>query len=76
VINTFALKAGESIAVYGAGAVGLAAVMAARMAGAGTIVAVDLHENRRELARELGATHAVDGADPQLAVSVLAATGG
>lgn len=70
------VRAGDSIAVYGAGAVGLAAVMAAKIAGASPIVAVDLHPARRELARELGATHVFDGADPDLPAQITAATGG
>lgn len=60
VINVFGLVEGESIAVFGAGAVGLSAVMAARLAGARLIVAVDLHAGRLALARRLGATHVVD----------------
>lgn len=58
VLNVLRPDRGSSIAVFGVGAVGLAAVMAARIAGCTTIVAVDLHENRLALARELGATHA------------------
>jgi aryl-alcohol dehydrogenase len=58
VLNVLKPQPGSSIAVYGVGSVGLAAVMAARIAGCATIFAVDLHENRLELARELGATHA------------------
>ena len=50
---------GSSLAVFGAGAVGLAAVMAAKAAGCETIVAVEPDEQRRALAEELGATHAV-----------------
>ena len=56
VLNALRPEAGSSLAVFGAGAVGLAAVMAARIAGCRTIVAVDPHDNRRALARELGAT--------------------
>ena len=56
VLNVLKPDAGSSIAVFGSGSVGLAAVMAARIAGCGTIFAVDLHDNRLELARELGAT--------------------
>lgn len=59
VLNDLRPPAGSSIAVSGAGAVGLAAVMAARIIGCTTIVAVDLHDSRLELARELGATHIV-----------------
>ncbi|MGH8982168.1 MAG: zinc-binding dehydrogenase, partial [Acidimicrobiales bacterium] len=60
----------SSVVVYGAGAVGLAAVMAARLTGATRIVAVDRHAGRLALARELGATHTVDvtGAEPVDAV--------
>ena len=54
VLNELRPPAGSSFAVTGAGAVGLAAVMAARVAGCTTIVAVDLHDSRLELAREIG----------------------
>jgi len=57
VLNVLRPQPGSSIAVFGAGSVGLAGVMAARIAGCATICAVDPHENRLELARELGATH-------------------
>jgi aryl-alcohol dehydrogenase len=70
VLNTADLRAGQSIAVFGAGAVGLAAVMAAKVAGASEIVAVDLHPHRRALAAELGATRVVDGAEPSLVAAV------
>ncbi|MFC4909109.1 NAD(P)-dependent alcohol dehydrogenase [Actinomadura gamaensis] len=67
VLLALSVRPGEALAVFGAGAVGLAAVMAARLTGAGPVVAVDLLPSRRELALELGATHALDGADPDLA---------
>jgi aryl-alcohol dehydrogenase len=57
VLNVLKPQPGSSVAVFGAGSVGLAAVMAARISGCATICAVDLHDNRLELARELGATH-------------------
>jgi aryl-alcohol dehydrogenase len=57
VFNVLRPQPGSSIAVFGAGAVGLAALMAARIAGCATIAVVDLHDNRLQLARELGATH-------------------
>jgi aryl-alcohol dehydrogenase len=60
VLNTLRIPAGSSLAVFGAGAVGLSAVMAGAIAGCVTIVAVDLKPARLELARELGATHTVD----------------
>ncbi|MCX4096816.1 NAD(P)-dependent alcohol dehydrogenase [Nocardia sp. alder85J] len=64
------VRAGDSIAVFGAGAVGLSAVMAAAVAGASEIIAVDLNPGRRELAAELGATVTYDGADPEIAEKI------
>lgn len=60
VLNRLKPEAGSSIAVFGAGAVGLSAIMAANAVGCGVIVAVDVHDHRLELARELGATHVVN----------------
>jgi aryl-alcohol dehydrogenase len=60
VINSLQPKAGSSLAVFGAGTVGLSAVMAARLCGCAVIVAVDPVAARRELALSLGATHAID----------------
>ncbi|MBO0805789.1 MAG: NAD(P)-dependent alcohol dehydrogenase [Nocardiopsaceae bacterium] len=60
VLNVLRPPAGSSVVVYGAGAVGLSAVMAARLTGATTIVAVDRLASRLALARELGATETVD----------------
>lgn len=57
VLNSCQVRTGSSVAVIGAGAVGLSAVMAARIAGASTIVALDINPARIELALELGATH-------------------
>jgi aryl-alcohol dehydrogenase len=61
VLNALRVGPGESFAVFGSGAVGLSAVMAARVGGATTIIAVDVLPARLELARELGATHVVNG---------------
>jgi aryl-alcohol dehydrogenase len=60
VLDVLRPASSSSIAILGAGAVGLSAVMAARLTGCETIVAVDLHESRLALARELGATHVID----------------
>jgi aryl-alcohol dehydrogenase len=60
VFNVLAPKSGGSIAVFGAGGVGLSAVMAAKVAGYATIIAVEPVAERRALALELGATHAID----------------
>src|SRR6516162_3739024 len=67
VLNVLRPWTGSSIIVYGAGAVGLSAVMAAPITGATTIIAVDRLASRLSLARELGATETVDvsaGLDP------------
>jgi aryl-alcohol dehydrogenase len=68
VLNILKPRWDSVLVVYGAGAVGMAAIMAARVARVRTIVAVDVVDERLELARELGATHTinpkqVDGAD-------------
>ncbi|PGH10830.1 hypothetical protein AJ80_07381 [Polytolypa hystricis UAMH7299] len=63
VLNTLNASAGSTIAVFGVGSVGLSAVMAAKMRGAATIIAIDLHSSRLELAKRLGATHAILGSD-------------
>lgn len=62
VINSLAPETGSSIAIFGAGSVGLSAVMAADIEGCTDIISVELKDNRRELAAELGATETVDPA--------------
>lgn len=62
VFNTADVVPGESVAVVGCGGVGLAVVNAAKIAGAGRIVAIDPVPEKRELAKKLGATDAVDPA--------------
>ena len=57
IFNSLQPGPGSTIAVFGVGAVGLAAVMAAKIAGCGTIIAVDRHRSRLDLALEVGATH-------------------
>lgn len=66
VTNNAQVAIGQSVVVFGAGGIGLSIVQGASLAGANPIVAVDLFDNRLELARSLGATHAVNswGADP------------
>ena len=59
VLNTANPGPGESVVVYGVGAVGLGAIMAARNSAAATIIAVDLHDSRLELAQRYGATHVI-----------------
>jgi aryl-alcohol dehydrogenase len=60
VMNSLDVQPGSTVVIAGAGPVGLSAVLAAVVREAASIIAVDLHESRRSLATELGATHAVD----------------
>jgi aryl-alcohol dehydrogenase len=75
VLNTLRIPSGASLAVFGVGAVGLAAVMAGVIAGCVPIVAVDVRPARLELARELGATHTVDAVEHDPVEAVRLATG-
>lgn len=76
VLNALCVRSGSAVAVFGTGAVGLSAVMAARVAGATSIVAVDVNPKRLKLAAELGATDTIDAADPGLAKRVRQASAG
>jgi aryl-alcohol dehydrogenase len=62
VLNSMRPRAGDPIAIFGTGAVGLSGLMAAKIAGCDPIIAVDVHEHRLGLARELGATHTINHA--------------
>jgi S-(hydroxymethyl)glutathione dehydrogenase / alcohol dehydrogenase len=69
-INTAKVTPGSTVAVFGAGGVGLAVVQGARIAGARQIIAVDKFEHKLAMAKRLGATHTVDASagDPVSAV--------
>jgi S-(hydroxymethyl)mycothiol dehydrogenase len=67
---------GDSVAVFGCGGVGDAAIMGAKLAGATTIVAVDLDDRKLAWARECGATHTVNASTTDPVEGVRAATGG
>jgi aryl-alcohol dehydrogenase len=77
VINALRIGMGQSLAVFGTGSVGLSAIMAARLIGAGTIIAIDIVETRLALARELGATHAINPMreDPVAAIAGITSAG-
>ena len=60
VINSLKVGVGKSIAVFGTGSVGLSGIMAAKLVGAGKIIAIDLRDDRLKLAGELGATHIIN----------------
>ncbi|QDY70681.1 zinc-dependent alcohol dehydrogenase family protein [Qingshengfaniella alkalisoli] len=76
VLNSGNLKMGQSCAVVGLGGVGLAGVLGAVAAGARTLVAVDLSEDKRRHALDLGATHAIDPRDADAVARVRDWTGG
>lgn len=63
IINSFQPRAGSSVAVFGTGAVGLSAVMAAVIAGCRRIIAIDINPDRLQLAGELGATDMINPND-------------
>jgi Zn-dependent alcohol dehydrogenase len=64
VVNTAKVSAGESVAIFGLGGVGLAALLGARASGAYPIIALDVAAHKFELSRELGATHCIHAGDP------------
>jgi alcohol dehydrogenase len=76
VVNTAEVKVGSTVAVIGLGGVGLAALIGAQAAGARTIVAVDLADDKLEQARTLGATHTVNAARADAVEHIRALTGG
>jgi aryl-alcohol dehydrogenase len=68
--------AGDSIAVYGCGAVGMAAILAARIVGCSTIIAADVNSRRLALAMEMGATHVVNSGTEDVVARVSEITKG
>ncbi len=74
VLNRLRPKANEGIVVFGAGAVGLSAIMAAKVVGCYPIIAVDVHDHRLELAKELGATHLMNGKTDEVVAEIHALT--
>ncbi|HJM22227.1 MAG TPA: S-(hydroxymethyl)mycothiol dehydrogenase [Acidimicrobiales bacterium] len=78
-LNTGGVTRGDSVAVWGCGGVGDAAIEGARIAGAHTIIAIDLDEGKLEWAKEFGATHTINSADmdtSQVIETVQSLTGG
>lgn len=76
ILNRLQPEFGSSVVIYGAGAVGLSAVMAARIIGCQHIIAVDVHDHRLALAKELGATHVFNGKDVDVVAEVKKLTAG
>lgn len=75
-INTGEAKRGESVAVIGCGGVGTAAIAGAKLAGATTIIAVDLDQRKLDKALELGATHTVNSKEKDAVEAIQELTGG
>ena len=75
-MNTGGVSRGDSVAVFGCGGVGNAAIAGAALAGATTIVAVDVNDTKLAWAREFGATHTVNSARADPVEEIRALTGG
>jgi aryl-alcohol dehydrogenase len=75
VINALKPGAGTSIAIFGAGSVGLSAAMAAKLVGCATIIVVDINAQRLKLAAEIGATHTIDATSADAVADIQALTG-
>jgi S-(hydroxymethyl)mycothiol dehydrogenase len=75
-INTGGVTRGDSVAVFGCGGVGDAAIEGSRLAGATTIVAVDIDDRKLEQAKRFGATHTVNSTKEDAVEAIRAATGG
>lgn len=76
IFNACKLVPGETVAIIGCGGVGLAAINAARIAGAGKVIAVDPVPEKRELAKVLGATHVIDAMAEDAAKQIIAISSG
>jgi S-(hydroxymethyl)mycothiol dehydrogenase len=75
-MNTGNVGRGDSVAVFGCGGVGDAAIAASRLAGASTIIAVDVNDTKLEWARQMGATHTVNSREVDAVERIRELTGG
>jgi len=75
-INTGGVSRGDSVAVFGCGGVGDAAIAGSRLAGAGTIIAVDIDDRKLEWAKAMGATHTVNSKETDPVEGIKSLTGG
>jgi S-(hydroxymethyl)glutathione dehydrogenase/alcohol dehydrogenase len=76
VFNTARVRPGESVVIYGCGGVGMSAVMGAKLAGAGQLIAVDVVDERLKMALELGADYVINASKENPQERVMALTGG
>jgi S-(hydroxymethyl)glutathione dehydrogenase/alcohol dehydrogenase len=72
VYNVLNVKAGDAVAVFGTGGIGLNALMAAALAGASPVIGIDLKASRRDMARTFGATHVIDPDQGDIAAQIKA----
>ena len=75
-LRTSGLQAGQTVAVFGCGGVGLAIVQGARIGGARQIIGVDVFDGKLEMAKRVGATHVVNSANDDPVKAVRTLTGG
>ena len=75
-MNTGNVGRGDSVAVFGCGGVGDAAIAGSSLAGAHTIIAVDLNDRKLAIAREFGATHTVNSSSEDPVEAIRSLTGG
>ena len=75
-MNTGNVGRGDSVAVFGCGGVGDAAIAGARLAGASTIIAIDVDDRKLGWAKDFGATHTVNASSTDAVEAIRAATGG
>ena len=70
IVNDAALKLGQSVVVFGAGGVGLNEIQGAALAGGFPIIAIDLYDNRLDMAKQLGATHIINSTKQDAAAAI------
>ncbi len=75
VVNSAGLRAGQSVAIFGCGGVGLNAVQGAVATGAYPIIGVDVLDSKLAIAREFGATHTINLASQSVKDEVMQLTG-
>jgi S-(hydroxymethyl)glutathione dehydrogenase/alcohol dehydrogenase len=74
--NKARVRFGDTVVVFGAGGIGLNLIQGASLAGAAQIIAVDLHDNRLALAKQLGATHVINGTHEDAFMAIASALNG
>jgi S-(hydroxymethyl)mycothiol dehydrogenase len=75
-VNTGGVTRGDTVAVFGCGGVGNAAIAGARLAGARTIIGVDIDARKLDWARQFGATHVINSSESDPVEAIRALTGG